>query len=115
MNTEAYTAKLLRGAIKTTPQGEIAAAKACGMSPITRMRLDALPNSFRRALPAYSNEVIFTLHCSVIASTVTLQDLLGVGRWLNRRYYLADEGFLTAMVSFMAIVFLITFAFRLSE
>ncbi|MDO6458730.1 ABC transporter permease [Celeribacter halophilus] len=115
LNTAAYTTEFLRGAIETTPRGEIEAAKACGMSPLTQMRLVVLPNAFRRALPAYSNEVIFTLHGSVIASTVTLQDLLGVGRWLNGRYYLAYEGFLTAMVFYMAIVFLITFAFKLAE
>jgi len=115
LNTAAYTTEFLRGAIETTPHGEIEAAKACGMSPSTQMRLVVLPNAFRRALPAYSNEVIFTLHGSVIASTVTLQDLLGVGRWLNGRYYLAYEGFLTAMVFYMAIVFLISIAFKLAE
>lgn len=115
LNTAAYTTEFLRGAIETTPRGEIEAAKACGMSPWTRMRLVELPSAFRRALPAYSNEVIFTLHGSVIASTVTLQDLLGVGRWLNGRYYLAYEGFITAMVFYMAIVFLISLAFKYAE
>lgn len=115
LNTAAYTTEFLRGAIETTPRGEVEAAKATGMSPWTRMRLVVLPSAFRRALPAYSNEVIFTLHGSVIASTVTLQDLLGVGRWLNGRYYLAYEGFVTAMLFYMAIVFLISLAFRYAE
>ncbi|SNR84407.1 ABC transporter permease [Puniceibacterium sediminis] len=115
LNTAAYTTEFMRGAIETTPHGEVEAAKASGMSALTRMRLVILPNAFRRSLPAYSNEVIFTLHGSVIASTVTLQDLLGVGRWLNGRYYLAYEGFLTAMIFYMAIVLLITVALRLAE
>lgn len=115
LNTAAYTTEFLKGAIETTDAGEIEAAKACGMSPWSRMRLVILPSAFRRALPAYSNEVIFTLHGSVVASTVTLQDLLGVGRWLNGRYYLAYEGFVTAMLFYMAIVFLISFAFRMAE
>lgn len=115
LNTAAYTTEFLRGAIETTPRGEIEASMACGMSPVTRMRLVVLPSAFRRALPAYSNEVIFTLHGSVIASTVTLQDLLGVGRWLNGRYYLAYEGFVTAMIFYMAIVFLISIAFKYAE
>ena len=74
------------------------------------MRLAVLPNAFRHTLPAYSNEVIFTLHGSVIASTVTLQDLQGVGR-----YYLAYEGFLTAMVFYLATVLLISILFKLAE
>lgn len=50
-----------------------------------------------------------------IVSTVTLQDLLGVGRWLNGRFYLAYEGFVTAMVFYMCIVFLISMVFKLAE
>lgn len=115
LNTAAYTTEFLRGSIEATPHGEIEAAKACGMSPWTRMRLVVLPSSFRRALPAYSNEVIFTLNGSVVASTVTLQDLLGVGRWLNGRYYLAYEGFITAMLFYMCIVFMISAAFKMAE
>lgn len=112
LNTAAYTTEFLRGSIETTPHGEIEAARACGMSPYIAMRRIILPNAFRRALPAYSNEVIFMLHSSVVLSTITLQDILGAGRWLNGRYYLAYEGFITAMVFYMILVFLISRGFK---
>ena len=115
LNTSAYTAEFLRGAIENTPHGEVEAARACGMSRLTLMRRIVLPSTFRRALPAYSNEVIFMLHSSVVLSTITLQDILGVGRWLNGRYYLAYEGFITAMVFYMVLVFAISRGFRLWE
>lgn len=115
LNTAGYTTEFLRGAIEATPFGEIEAAKAAGMSRRTMLRRIILPSAFRRALPAYSNEVIFMLHGSVIASTITLHDLLGVGRWLNGRYYLAYEGFLTAAVFYILLVFLITRGFNLCE
>ena len=112
LNTAAYTTEFLRGAIEATPHGEVEAAKASGMSYWTRIRRVILPNSFRRALPAYSNEVIFMLHGSVVASTITLQDILGVGRWLNGRYYLAYEGFIAAMILYMILVFGISRIFK---
>ena len=115
LNTAAYTTELLRGAIETTSRGEVEAAKACGFSRGMRMRRIVLPSAFRRALPAYSNEVIFMLHGSVVASTITIQDLLGVGRWLNGRYYLAYEGFITAAVLYLIIVLLISRGFRFWE
>jgi len=115
LNTAAYTAELMRGAIVTTNKGEVEAAKACGLSRAMRMRRIIMPSAFRRALPAYSNEVIFMLHGSVVASTITIQDLLGVGRWLNGRYYLAYEGFITAAVLYLIIVLLISRGFRLWE
>ncbi len=112
LNTAAYTTELLRGAIVTTSRGEVEAAKACGFSSGQRLRRIVLPSAFRRALPAYSNEVIFMLHGSVVASTITIQDLLGVGRWLNGRYYLAYEGFITAAVLYLIIVLVISRGFR---
>jgi arginine/ornithine transport system permease protein len=115
LNTAAYTTELLRGSIETTSRGEVEAAKACGLSKRMRMRRIILPSAFRRALPAYSNEVIFMLHGSVVASTITIQDLLGVGRWLNGRYYLAYEGFITAALFYLVIVLIISKGFRYWE
>ena len=115
LNTAAYTTELLRGSIVTTSRGEVEAAKACGFSHGMRLRRIVLPSAFRRALPAYSNEVIFMLHGSVVASTITIQDLLGVGRWLNGRYYLAYEGFITAAVLYFIIVLMVSRGFRLWE
>ena len=115
LNTAAYEAELFRGAIESIPKGEIEAAKACGFSKRKRLFRIILPGAFRRAIPAYSNEVIFMLHGSAVASAVTLQDILGVGRWLNGRYYVAYEGFITAAILYMILVFGISRIFRFIE
>ena len=115
LNTAAYTTEIFRGVIESTPWGEIEAAKACGMSPGQRMRRIVLPSAFRRALPMYSNEVIFMLHGTVVASTVTIVDVLGAGRTLNAKFYLAYEGFIAAAVIYMLLVMLISRGFKLWE
>ena len=76
LNTAGYTAEILRGAIEQTPFGEVEASQACGMSKTTMLRRIILPGSFRRALPAYGNEVIFMLHGSAVAGVITIVDLL---------------------------------------
>jgi arginine/ornithine transport system permease protein len=111
----AYLTEILRGAIESVPTGEIEAAKAFGMSSFKSLRRIVLPDAFRRALPAYSNEVIFVLHGTVIASTVTIIDILGAARQFNNKYYLAMDGFLVAGALYMALVFLISRAFRYWE
>ena len=115
LNTAAYTTEIFRGVIESTPWGEVEAAKASGMSPMTRTRRIILPSAFRRALPMYSNEVIFMLHGSVVASTVTIVDILGAGRELNAKYYLAYEGFIAAAVIYMILVFGISKGFKAWE
>lgn len=115
LNTCAYTTEILRGAIESTAWGEVEAAKAMGMSPGQRVRRIILPSAFRRALPAYSNEVIFMLHGSVVASTVTVIDILGAGRVVNAKYYVAYEGFISAAVLYVLLVYAISRLFKYLE
>ena len=79
------------------------------------MAWSLIPSALRRALPQYGNEAVFMLHGSAIASVITLQDILGAGRTLNARFYLAYEGFVTAALLYMAITFLIVAIFRALE
>ncbi len=115
LNTSAYTTEILRGAIKATPHGEIEAAMAAGMSRFLMVRRIILPSAFRRALPAYSNEIIFMLHGSSLASVITIVDITGAARIINSRFYSPYEAFLTAAVFYMAITFLIIFLVKRLE
>jgi arginine/ornithine transport system permease protein len=115
LNSGAYGTEILRGAIETTPRGEIEAATALGLSPRQVDLLLLVPSALRRALPQYGNEVVFMLHGSAVASVITLQDILGAGRTLNAKFYLAYEGFLTAAILYMAITFLMVAIFRALE
>ncbi|GAB7219822.1 ABC transporter permease [Vibrio comitans] len=115
LNTSAYSSEIIRGAINGLPKGEIEAAKAYGMSPFATYRRIILPSALRRALPAYSNEVIFMLHGSAVAGIVTILDLTGAARLVNSRYYAPFESFLTAGLFYMCLTFIILFVFKHAE
>jgi len=115
LNTAAYTTEIIRGAIVATPSGEIEAAKAYGMSWALRMRRIILPSAARRAVQAYSNEVIFMLHASAIASVVTLVDLTGAARNIYSRFYAPFDAFIFVALLYMALTFMLVFAFRKLE
>jgi len=115
LNTCAYTTEIIRGAIAGTPYGEIEAARACGMSPAQTYRRVILPSAFRRALPAYSNEVIFMLHGSAVASVITIVDLTGAARIVNSRYFSPFEAFVSAAALYLSLTFLIVGGFKLLE
>lgn len=115
LNSGAYATEIIRGAVETMPPGETEAALALGLNPRQVDVLLVIPSALRRALPQYGNEVVFMLHGSVVASVITLTDILGAGRTLNARYYLAYEGFIAAAVLYMALTFAIVAGFRLLE
>ena len=115
LNTGAYTTEILRGAIEATPHGEIEAAKAAGMSRLLMLRRIVLPSAFRRALPQYSNEIIFMLHGSSLASVITIVDITGAARIINSRFYSPYEAFTTAALFYMAITFTTVFLLKKLE
>ncbi|MDW6003703.1 ABC transporter permease [Vibrio mangrovi] len=115
MNTSAYTAEIIRGAINGLPKGEIEAGKAYGMGVWKIYHRIILPSAFRRVLPAYSNEAIFMLHGSAVAGIITIIDLTGAARLVNARYYAPFEAFLTAGVFYMCLSFMILWGFRWAE
>ncbi|MBZ9573459.1 MULTISPECIES: ABC transporter permease [Modicisalibacter] len=115
LNTAAYTTEIFRGAIKATPRGEIEAARAYGMSRAKMMRRIVLPSAFRRALPAYGNEVIFMLHASAIASVVTIMDLTGAARFVYARFYAPFDAFLFVAAIYLCLTFAILYLFRFLE
>ncbi|WP_435235225.1 ABC transporter permease [Psychromonas sp. PT13] len=112
LNTGAYTAEIVRGVISTMPKGELEAATAYGMSKWKILRRITLPNSLRRALPAYSNEVIFMIHGSAIAGVITIVDITGAARVVNARYYAPIEAYLAAGLLYMCLTFSAIFIFR---
>ena len=115
LNTAAYTTEIVRGAIIATPMGEIEAAKAYGMSWMLRMRRLILPNAARRAVQAYSNEVIFMLHASAIASVVTMVDLTGAARNIYARTYAPFDAFIFVALIYLMLTFILVFVFRKLE
>lgn len=115
INTSAYSAEILAGSLKTTPHGEIEAAKAMGMSRIKLYRRILLPSALRRALPQYSNEVIMMLHTTSLASIVTLIDITGAARTVSSQYYLPFEAFITAGLFYLCLTFILVRLFKLAE
>lgn len=115
LNTAGYTAEILRGAIAQTAFGEIEAAKASGMSGATIYRRIVLPSAFRRALPAYGNEVIFMLHGSALAGVITIVDLFGAARIVNSRYFVPFESYITAALFYLVLTFTLVWAFKKAE
>ena len=115
LNTAGYTAEILRGAMEQRPFGETEAAQACGMSKSTMYRRIILPGSFRRALPAYGNEVIFMLHGSALAGVITIVDLFGAAKIVNARYFVPFESFITAGFFYLCCTFCFVWFFKWVE
>jgi arginine/ornithine transport system permease protein len=79
------------------------------------LRRIVLPSALRRSLPAYSNEAIFMLHGTSLASVVTLMDLTGAAREINSTYYIPFEAFITAALFYFCFTLVLVGLFHKAE
>ena len=115
LNTCAYTTELLAGAIQATPRGEVEAARSLGLAGISLYARIILPSALRRALPAYSNEVILMLHATSLASAATVPDILKVARDANADYYQPFVAFGIAALLYASLCITLIWLFRKAE
>ncbi len=115
LNTAAYTAYILRGAIENVPFGEVEAARAAGMSRGLLYRRIVLPKAFHLALPAYTNEVVFLFQATSLVSIITLLDLTGVARIIVARSFAVYEIYVTAALIYLAGTYAMLYCFRRLE
>lgn len=80
LNTAAYTSEIIRGGLQSVPFGQVEAAKACGMSVLTRFRRIVFPVAIRQALPGYGNEIILMIKSTSLAGTITLLEVTLIAR-----------------------------------
>ncbi|GAB2910738.1 histidine ABC transporter permease HisM [Paralcaligenes sp. KSB-10] len=114
-NCCAYLTEVLAGSIRSIPAGEIEAARAFGFSRVKIYTRLILPSALKRALPYYGNEVIILLHCTSIAFTATVPELLKVARDVNSATYAAFSSFSIAGIFYAVIAVALVAAFRLME
>ncbi len=115
LNTAAYTTEIFAGALRNSNHNELEAAEAFGMNKWQKLRYVLIPSAFRRAIPSYSNEVIFTLHGTALASGITLLDLAGVSRSISMRYAAPYEAYIAALILYGIMTFVLLKAFQLLE
>ena len=87
MNTAAYQAEIMRGALASVPKGQIEAATALGLSRYRVARHVIWPQAVLVALRPLGNELIGIIKASALAAIVTLLDLMGQTRFIFARTF----------------------------
>jgi polar amino acid transport system permease protein len=82
LNTAAYQARILHGAVENLPREQIDAALALALPRSVTLTRVLLPQALLTALRPLGNEVTKMTKASAVASLVTVLDLLGTARTL---------------------------------
>ena len=103
LNTSAYQAEILAGAIRNVPKGQIEAGETLGLPRWVIFFRIVLPQALITALRPYGNEVVLMLKGSAIVSIVTVFDLMGETRRIYSRTY-DFQAYLWAAMLYIIVV-----------
>ncbi len=103
LNTAAYQAEILRGAIESVPRGQHEGAAALGLSKAQSFRKIILPQALIVALRPYGNEVILMVKGSAIVAIVTVLDLMGQTRYAFSRTF-DFQSYIWAAIFYLVVV-----------
>lgn len=96
LNSAAYSAELLAGAIRQIPVGQWEAGRALGLHRGVLLLKIILPQACRAVFPAIGNELVLVMKGSTLASAVTVMEMTGAARVFVARTYAPFETFLIA-------------------
>ena len=103
LNTAAYQAEILRGAVQNIPRGQWEAAAALGLRRGVTLWKIILPQALIVALRPYGNELILMIKGSAIVALVTIYDLMGETRRAYSRTF-DFQAYLWAAVLYLLVV-----------
>ncbi len=108
LNQAAYNAEVLRGAIKAIPKGQVEAAKAIGMTRFQILWRVRLHLAFCNCLPVLTSDIIILLKSTALASTITVLELMGVARVIQRQSLQIYEPLIACGLVYFAVVVVLT-------
>jgi polar amino acid transport system permease protein len=103
LNTAAYQAEILRGAIESVPRGQTEGAKSLGLPASVTFWKIIMPQALIVALRPYGNEIIFMIKGSAVVAVVTVLDLMGQTRYAFSRTF-DYQTYLWAAIFYLVIV-----------
>lgn len=103
LNTAAYQAEILRGAIESVPRGQWEGAASLGLHKLQTMWKIILPQALIVALRPYGNEIILMIKGSAIVAIITVYDLMGITRLTYARTF-DFQSYIWAAIIYLVIV-----------
>jgi len=115
LNTGAYGAEVVRGAVVAVPRGQLDAAQALNLSRSQTLWRIVLPQAFPAMLPPAGNLAIELMKNTALVSLITITELTFSAQLLRAETLRSAEIFGIVLALYFAVALLITAGIRLLE
>lgn len=115
LNSAAYIAEIVRGAIQSIERGQHEASESLGLGPVQAMRYVIFPQAFRRMIPPLGNEFISLLKDTSLVAVIGFEELFRRGQLIVAQNYRSFEIYFAVALVYLVLTLLSSQAFGLLE
>lgn len=115
INSAAYQAEYIRGAVQSIGAGQMRAAYSIGMSKWQAVRLIILPQALRRVIPSWTNEFIYLLKYTSMAYIIGAPEMMAQAKFIASRNFEFFKVYLLTALIYLSIVWLSAYVFSQIE
>lgn len=104
INSSAYQSEYIRSALGSVAGGQIEAARSIGLSRLAAIRYVILPQGLRYAIPGWSNELVYLIKYSSLATFITVSELFYQTRIVANETFRYFDLYLLAALFYLGLV-----------
>ncbi len=103
LNSGAYIAEIVRGAVQSVEKGQMEAGRSLGLSQHLTMRYVIWPQAFKRMIPPLGNQFIISIKDTSLLSVILVPELIFQGRLVASNHFNAVEIYTTVAIFYLVI------------
>lgn len=103
LNSGAYIAEIVRGAVQSVEKGQMEAGRSLGLSQHLAMRYVIWPQAFKRMIPPLGNQFIISIKDTSLLSVILVPELIFQGRLIASNHFNAVEIYTTVAVFYLVV------------
>ena len=115
VNSGAYIAEIVRGAIQSIDQGQFEAGRSIGLTQHQTMLSIIWPQAFRRMIPPLGNQFIISLKDTSLLTVIGVAELTRSGQEIVAVNFRSFEVYLTVGILYLAMTLTISKCLRWYE
>ncbi|MFW6323718.1 MAG: amino acid ABC transporter permease [Desulfovibrionales bacterium] len=115
VNSGAYIAEIVRGAVQSIRKGQVEAGRSIGLTRFQTMRYVIWPQAFKRMIPPLGNQFIISLKDTSLLVVIGVGELTRQGQEIISVNFRAFEVWLTVAVLYLIITMGISKFLRIIE
>jgi len=115
INSGAYIAEIVRGAVESVAKGQMEAGRSLGLNQRQTMRYVIWPQAMRRMIPPLGNQFIISIKDTSLLSVILVPELIFQGRLIAANHFNAVEIYTTVALFYLAITLTLSIILRIIE